>query len=391
MKRVKPQKIAIQERQWRHGLSYFVRYYENGKRVGKSFRTRSEAEAFVSILKTAQDMPLDTELSAGSLLSAIQFQEVCIKIGKSVEDGYKEATNYLLAKYDKENENARVTISQAIGKLLASKLRQNCRESTMGEYFYHFDRLEKKLGKDFLISMLDVDKIKSLLNDCSTISAKEHLLVKLRTLLNFAVKERYIKENPTKYIHLEKQMNDDTIPSVFTVEETKEIFRKALKEGHNIAVAYALLAFAGIRPEEVCTKAKKRVIQWEDIDFDKREIIIHGAVSKIRRVRVLTDLPSNLWEFLEMVPKEDRHGPIYKMSFSSYRRTRRKIVPPDSKDTFRHSFGSYGYHYMPIHQLIEIMGHIRNYNEFCTHYKGVARPSDAKAYFAITPESLKSE
>ena len=83
--------IVIQERNLRTGLSYLVRYYENGKRVGKSFRTRSEAEAFASVLETTQSMLLNTELTATSLLSAIQFQEVCKKLGKSPEDGYKEA------------------------------------------------------------------------------------------------------------------------------------------------------------------------------------------------------------------------------------------------------------------------------------------------------------
>ena len=83
--------MVIQERNLRTGLSYLVRYYENGKRVGKSFRTRNEAEAFASVLETTQGMPLNTELTATSLLSTIQFQELCKKLGKSPEDGYKEA------------------------------------------------------------------------------------------------------------------------------------------------------------------------------------------------------------------------------------------------------------------------------------------------------------
>ena len=389
MKRLRPQKIVIQERNLRTGLSYLVRYYANGTRVGKSFRTRSEAEVFASALETTQGMPLNTELTATSLLSAIQFQELCMKLGKSPEDGYKEATDYLLAKYNKDNEHAGITLSKAIGFFIASRLRQNCRESTMDEYFYHFSRLEKKFGKDYLLAMLDRETIQSLIDNCSTISAKEHLLIKIRTLLNYAVKERYIKENPAQYINLEKRMTDDKLPEVFTVEETKEIFRKVLKLDYATIAAYALLAFAGLRPEEVCSKAKsKRVIQWEDVDFEKREIVIQGATSKIRRMRVLSGLPDNLWTFLEMVPKEKRHGRVYHKSHSTYVRVRRKIVPKNSKDKFRHSFGSYAYHYMSPHHVIEIMGHIRDFSTFCTHYKGVARISDAKEYFAITPESL---
>lgn len=392
MKRLRPQKIVIQERNLRTILSYQVRYYENGKRVGKSFRTRSEAEAFASALESARSMPIDSKLNSIELLHAIEFGDMCKQLGVNICDAYEIAKNQILAFYSKDKGEPAMTLQKLIGQYMALKLRMNCRQATLDEYRVHFNRIERLVGKDTPITTIDSECIKKFLNACSTIPMKEHSLTRLNALFNYAVREGYLKESPSKNIHIEIPKKDHQPPTVFSIPEIKDILTKVLSYDVSTIAAYALLSFAGLRPEEICAKYNsKRTIQWEDIDFEKKEILLPGATSKIRCTRVLSNLPDNLWKFLELTPLKDRKGPVYKWSHSTYRRTYRSVVPKGKKDTFRHSFASYGYHYMPIHQLIEIMGHIRNYNEFCTHYKGVARPADAKAYFAITPESLKSE
>lgn len=339
MKRVKTQKIVIQERQWRHGLSYFVRYYENETRKGKSFCTRSEAEAFVAALESTRSMPIDSKLNGVELLHAIQFGNMCKQLGIHISEGYEKAKNHLLALYSKDKGEPTMTLQKLIGLHMAFKLRMNCRQATLDEYRVHFNRIERLVGKDTPITTIDSECIKNFLNNCSTISMKEHSLIRLNALFNYAVREGYLKESPSKNIHLEKPKKDHQPPTVFTIPEIKDILTKVLSYDVSTIAAYALLSFAGLRPEEICAKYNnKRTIQWEDIDFEKKEILLPGATSKIRCTRVLSNLPDNLWKFLELTPEEDRKGPVYKWAHSKYRRTYRAIVPKGKKDTFRHSF-----------------------------------------------------
>ena len=292
MSRNKPSKITVETYTQNGRTTYRVRFYEQGKRVTKTFQTKSEADSFASVLQKTHSMPLQTQVSAKSILITMQIVELCERLELSQDEVLDDAYKYVVAKYTDTFGKSNMPISELIGKFMALKSRTNCRPATIREYNIHFSMVEKILDKDRKITTLIKEDMQKILNSRSTESMREHCLIKMNALFNYAVKEGFLKESPTKNVSLEKVKGDEKPPSVFTIDEVVKIFKK--------------------------------------------------------------------------------------------------VMPPDSKDKFRHTFASYGYHYMPIHLIIEIMRHIRNYNKFCKNYKGIARPADAQAYFAITPETLKN-
>ena len=150
--------------------------------------------------------------------------------------------------------------------------------------------------------------------------------------------------------------------------------------------SYALWAFAGLRPEEVCPKDKKGRLEWSAINFNERVITVCGSVSKVRKNRKLQNLPENLWRFLELTPPEKRIGAVCTKSYSTMRRIRRKIPLELPKDIFRHSFATYGYYKYDPKDLIVMMGHLRGFTTFEKHYMGLADRASAEKYFAIMPQ-----
>lgn len=70
-------------------------------------------------------------------------------------------------------------------------------------------------------------------------------------------------------------------------------------------------------------------------------------------------------------------------SYQVYRRVKHNSGIPIPKDALRHSFASYGYHFLGAEKTVEMLGHIGGFGVFARHYKGLATPDDAKLYFSI--------
>lgn len=54
-------------------------------------------------------------------------------------------------------------------------------------------------------------------------------------------------------------------------------------------------------------------------------------------------------------------------------------------DVLRHSFASYGYHYLGIEKTVEILGQESGYEVYKTHYKAMVRIQDSADFFSIMP------
>ena len=122
-----------------------------------------------------------------------------------------------------------------------------------------------------------------------------------------------------------------------------------------------------------------------DVDFAGRKITVPAEVSKVRRARVLTDLPDNLWAWLEPLKNRPTAHTVAPASYDVWRRAKAQSGVELPKDVLRHSFASYGYHYLGAEHTVEILGHVGGFGVFAKHYKGLANADDAKKYFTILP------
>ncbi len=140
-----------------------------------------------------------------------------------------------------------------------------------------------------------------------------------------SMKLKIFKENIASDIKLPVIHKDKEPPRVESVDNIIKIF-KAL---HKFAVpAFALLTFAGIRPEEISSKEReKTIITWDNINIEDKTLTVPSAVAKTRKVRRSEDIPDNLWEWLKIIPPEERkRSSIIFLCFHCYCFTRIVIV-----------------------------------------------------------------
>ena len=382
MKRTRKTGTSIEKRKNKNGTFNFrVKYFQDGFRKSVTFGTLTDAESFCSSINIARSLPGNMDFSVDGLLHHARFQQVCNNLNINIVDGYSEAINILTAKHAKKSA---VTLAGAIRQFLISRKKTNCREPTINEYTHYLTKIEKAIGADIPIDAVDEAALAQIVHKCTTISVREHCSKTVKAFFSFCMEQYKLEKNPTTNIKVEKIKKDELPPSVLPPAKIKEIF-ETLPQKANILATFALLAFAGLRPEEVCTKTSKKCIGWEDINFQTKVITVSGATSKIRRLRTLNELPDNLWAFLALTAPGQRHGPVCDISYSTLRRIRRKVLGKAPQDIFRHCFASYGYHYLAPHLVIEILGHVRQFKTFEKYYKGQADQKSAKEYFSIFP------
>jgi integrase len=182
---------------------------------------------------------------------------------------------------------------------------------------------------------------------------------------------------------MKKSLTDNKLPSVLSVEDAKRFFGLMPEE---FLPEFALMAFAGIRPMELLFNANepKDILKVEDINFKNKTIRIRSSVAKTRTERLLCGLPDNLWEFLKPLKNKSKDENVAVSDFDRNYNIRCRFGA-GGKDILRHSFGSYGYHYLGAEHTVEIMGHIRDVKTFVKNYKGLASKEDADEYFSIVP------
>lgn len=118
------------------------------------------------------------------------------------------------------------------------------------------------------------------------------------------MKLKIFKENIASDIKLPVIHKEKEPPRVESVDNIIKIF-KALPK---FAVpAFALLTFAGIRHEEISSKEREKTIMtWDNINIEDKTLTVPSAVAKTRKVRRSEDIPDNLWEWLKIIPPEER-------------------------------------------------------------------------------------
>jgi integrase len=170
--------------------------------------------------------------------------------------------------------------------------------------------------------------------------------------------------------------------AVLTVEQCAA----ALKASGRHRSALALMLFAGIRPEEVCSAAAgKPAFAWSHVNVADRIIRIPAEVSKTGRSRVIENLPDALWRWLE--PRKD--GPISTAQARTVVNAAAAAMGLAGKwpqDALRHTFASYAVALTSDAGKVSIwLGHEGNPTMLHRHYRGIATEADARRFFGLTP------
>jgi integrase len=206
---------------------------------------------------------------------------------------------------------------------------------------------------------------------------------------NWAIAKGHTDKNPVSGIEIEAEERDVVI---FDSETAKKIMKVCEEKFADFILYYAISLFAGLRPEEC------KLLKWEQIHFEEKQITVLGETSKHKDTRPVTINDTLMEWFNSYAPAlEERKGFVTRQKnfanrakltrsafgFRHFKENKEAGIWP--QDAPRHSFAS---HWLPIHknraELAELMGN--SVDVIKKHYRKVVPNSEANAYWDILPK-----
>ena len=197
----------------------------------------------------------------------------------------------------------------------------------------------------------------------------------------WAVRREIIARNPFDGIESRRVQERESV-DVYTPDEARRIMEACAGDGR-AQVGFALLLFAGIRPEELMK------LTWEDIRTEadgSMHVRVSARVAKTRQIR-LVRVNETLRAFLECVPRRARKGSIVPGGWKRVASCVRKAAGVQGRqDVARHSFASYS---LAAGESIEAvsndLGHARGSEMLFRHYRAAVTPDAAREFWGIRP------
>lgn len=273
----------------------------------------------------------------------------------------------------------------------AITLHKNHRPTTQRDYRLWKNALPKSLMDKNVVDITP-DEIMSTLDEITNGNTRWlNGLRYISTVMQQCVKADQISENPCKRVQKPRPPEVDDEVSIYTVPQLKAIFESCKdypggldRQCSVCAVPFAILAFAGLRPNEL------ERLDWEDIDLEQGVIRLGSSKTKKARRRNVRLQPT-LRAWLETVGNDERKGRIVPPRWR-YRATRvRKEAGIDGlemADALRHSFGTYLLATENnIDKLRSDMGH-EHIRVFLNHYHKALTPTEATPYWHVLPPGV---
>ena len=199
-------------------------------------------------------------------------------------------------------------------------------------------------------------------------------LVDVRTLFTFALKRKYIRENPAAAVDLPKV--EENPPGIVTPKEARAILDACIDHAPDILPVVVLSLFGGLRRSEA------EQLEWSEISEEFVEVKAHKAKTRQRR---LVPVSAQLAAWLKTA--RDVDGKLPSINYAD----KLKLVLEKSKlradwpqNALRHSFASYFFAQAKNeNETAQRMGN--SPQMIFQHYREMVRPAAAEEFFAIMP------
>jgi len=271
-----------------------------------------------------------------------------------------------------------VTLLVAYDEFVDTRQKEGVSASHLRDFKYRLERFVKKHAKRLVaeISTKEVDEwLFSLKNSAQSRDKHRRLL---HNFFGYCSGRGYCDENPVSRAAKVKVIRK--APGILSPAETAAFLAASPAE---IVPAMAIGFFAGLRTAEIAR------LDWKQIDLKRGFIEVTAANAKSSQRRLVAITP-NLKAWLE--PHRQLSGPVrlsemrHKDRFDIARAETGIKWPSNA---CRHSFASY---HLAMNQDAAAtalqLGHANTAVLF-QHYRELATPETAKAYFDITPEKVK--
>ena len=213
-----------------------------------------------------------------------------------------------------------------------------------------------------------------LIDRYATQATQANVMRTLRPAFSYAVRQEYISFSPFTKMELPRVRRRSGI-DIFTPEEARRIMDTVPKD---CTAAFALLLFAGVRPQELTR------LRWGDV----REGFIHISpeIAKTGQVRNI-EIEPTCAAWLAMAGRHTPDSPICPPNWKRKSQAARAAAGVACRqDTARHSYATYYLaKYKNADALKANLGHSRSSDMLFIHYRAAATPKDAERYWAIMP------
>jgi integrase len=372
----------------------------DGKRLRKCFKSREQASAFLAAMHTKL---LNAETAVNAVMTRLTPEQTRQAEAAFTSLGGRytldEAITYFLANYAAPAEA--VTLDAAITAFSEGKddVRQNSLRSIKSTInrFRDYLRDVKQLDNPELHTITDThvdDFLKSLRAKDGMSPASKKTFNNYRndisSLLTWCMHKsrRWVGKNVAREVEMFKkeELRKADVPETLTPNQALALMQAAAKHEPSLAKAYALMLFAGIRPDNngELFKLAKQVAQHpnpEDIiNLRTRVIRISADVSKVKAPRKVP-ISDNLLAWL----KQD--SPILPANAARHI----KAFRPDQKlgdDVCRHSFCTY---HCATHGSLASTALVSGNSEkvIREHYADHRTKTEAAPFWRIYPDKAK--
>jgi hypothetical protein len=315
---------------------------ERGRRIRKCYKSRDQAVAYVTAMRTKLLNAQTAVTTAVTRLTPDQLKQAEAAFNR-LGDRYTldQAVTYFVDNYAAPDEA--VTLRTAVEKFTEGK--DDVRKNTLRNLKSTLQRFRDHVGGDTELHTITADHVRKFIaslrskDGASGVSKKTFNNVRndVSSLLTWCMdpQRRWVAKNVARDIamHDRDQLGHrDGIPDTLSVERACEVMAAAAKHEPPLAKAYALLLLAGIRPDDdgELFKLARRPDVDKLINLRTNNIVIPADVSKVKRqrkVRVCDAL--NKWLSQPgpiLPPNADRHIKAFRLT--------QKLTP----DVCRHTF-----------------------------------------------------
>ena len=309
------------------------------------------------------------------------WNEQAAVVGKTIDEVFAAGLNIFTTE---QKISASPTMGELLNLWMLDKIENTLkplRERSKKTIRAMSNRFKEEFGEERIAEMTD-GRIDQYLRD-ETVSnqTKKNLRSYLVQFFNYALKKKYITDNPALSVEIHVQ---NGVPEYYTVEECQKIMKEMLIEENRCLIPYfALCLFGGVRPLE-CER-----MEWgTNVKLDTKEVYIHAAISKTKKDRLFC-MSDNLAEWLEFAKDQK---PLIPVNFRKLKEKALKNIKGMEwiADGLRHSFSTFHYQkHQNLEQLRKIMGNSAAVIE--KFYKGTISKTEVEKFWAITPISLEQK
>lgn len=272
-------------------------------------------------------MPDNLEASVDDKIILSQIKSECKRFNATLTDALA-CVKERLADFLNSNKIAGCDWDSAANLYLTECAKRGARPSTLRGYKFQILKAKSDLNIND-VGLLNPDVANKYL---SSVKYPLHAKRALLPFFKFCKAKGWVNCNPFDGASLPRILREKSHPSIITPDDCRKLLNAVPVDWQP---AFALMAFAGLRPGEVVSPEREPVIKIANIDFKNKRITVPADVAKTRMTRVLTNLPANIWAWLAPLKTHAKDDNVAPASYDVFRRIKRESGIPIPKDARR--------------------------------------------------------